>query len=245
MFACEEPYHGGGNSPFDQVKHLDEHGNEYWTGRELMPLMEYRHWEDFRRITERAYQSAKNSGRDADQHFSAITEKGTGGRPRSDYRLTRFAAYLVAMNGDPNKPAVASAQAYFAIRTREAEVRPQLSGGLAVLEKVLYEIHDTQVRVGAVELVQQRQDQRHTQLEARVSTLEGNHGYVSALGYAKTHPPLCTEQVYLSRVGKVATRMAKQQGIRVGQVNHPNFGKANTYPEHILKAAFEEVNAKQ
>lgn len=111
----------GGLSPFAQIARTDERG-EHWTGRELMAVMTYQNWEDFRRIVLRAFQSAKNSGHDAEQAFSAITEKGTGGRPREDFRLTRFAAYLVAMNGDPNKPEVAAAQAYFAIKTREAEV---------------------------------------------------------------------------------------------------------------------------
>lgn len=111
----------GGLSPFDQIARIDDAG-EYWMGRDLQPVMQYQNWEDFRRIVLRAFQSAKNSGHDAEQAFSAITEKGTGGRPREDFRLTRFAAYLVAMNGDPNKPEVAAAQAYFAIKTREAEV---------------------------------------------------------------------------------------------------------------------------
>jgi DNA-damage-inducible protein D len=109
-----------GTSPFDALRRTDEHG-EHWTGRELMTVMQYQNWEDFRRIVTRAHQSAKNSGHDADHAFSAVTEKGTGGRPREDFRLTRFAAYLVAMNGDPNKPEVASAQAYFAVKTRQAE----------------------------------------------------------------------------------------------------------------------------
>ncbi|WP_051393066.1 phage antirepressor KilAC domain-containing protein [Glycomyces arizonensis] len=113
----------GGLSPFDQIARTDERG-EHWMGRDLQSVMQYARWEDFRRIVERAYQSAKNSGHDADQAFSVVTEEGTGGRPREDFRLTRFAAYLVAMNGDPNKPEVAAAQAYFAIKTREAEVAP-------------------------------------------------------------------------------------------------------------------------
>lgn len=111
----------GPGAALDAIRRLDADG-EHWTGRELMPLMDYRNWEDFRRIVRRAFQSAKNSGHDAEQAFSVIAEKGTGGRPREDFRLTRFGAYLTAMNGDPNKPAVAAAQAYFAVKTREAEV---------------------------------------------------------------------------------------------------------------------------
>lgn len=124
----------GGQSAFDQIARTDLTG-EFWMGRDLMPVMDYRNWEDFRRIVERAFQSAKNSGHDADQAFSVVTEKGTGGRPRGDFRLTRFAAYLVAMNGDPNKREVAAAQAYFAVKTREAELaaKPDVSSPEGVL----------------------------------------------------------------------------------------------------------------
>jgi DNA-damage-inducible protein D len=246
--ALEEPEDQGTQTPFDQVKRLDEHGKEYWTGRDLQPLMDYGQWVKFAAVIEKAKASlAIVEGRDAAEHHfpKRESEGGRWGNQRiDDFRLTRFGAYLTAMAGDDTKQAVAEARIYFAVKTREAEVRPQLSGQLAVLEKVIYELHDTQVRVGNVELVQQRLDERHAQLEARVSTLEGDHGYMSALGYAKSHPPLCTEQSFLSRVGKVATRMATQQGIRIGTIKHPNFGRANTYPEHILRAAFEEVNAK-
>lgn len=111
-----------GGSPFDRIRRVDEKG-EYWLGRELMPLMSYNRWEDFAQtVVARAIRSSENTGTFSDQAFSAFTEEGTGGRPRNDYRLNRQAAYLVAMNGDPNKPAVAAAQAYFAERTREAEL---------------------------------------------------------------------------------------------------------------------------
>ncbi|WP_264003300.1 phage antirepressor KilAC domain-containing protein [Mycolicibacterium sphagni] len=71
-------------------------------------------------MIERAKQAAHNEGFSVHTLFTVNREK-TGGRPQTDYRLTRFAAYLVAMNGDPRKPEVAAAQTYFAVRTREAE----------------------------------------------------------------------------------------------------------------------------
>lgn len=111
-----------GASPFDQIRREDENG-DYWLGRDLMPLMGYVRWEDFSHtVIARAIRSSENTGTFSGQAFSALTEEGTGGRPRNDYRLNRQAAYLVAMNGDPNKPAVAAAQVYFTERTREAEL---------------------------------------------------------------------------------------------------------------------------
>lgn len=107
-------------SPFEAIKQTHPSGAERWSARDLMPLMGYARWEDFEKITRRALTSAANVGQA--EAFSEITEEGTGGRPRTNFILARFAAYLVAMNGDPNKRPVAAAQAYFAIRTREAEV---------------------------------------------------------------------------------------------------------------------------
>lgn len=107
------------HSPFDQIKRTDERG-EYWSARDLMPLMGYRKWENFAKVIRRARASASNTG--DDRGFSPIEEKlPDGGRPRDDYHLSRFASYLVAMNGDPNMNEVAAAQAYFAVRTRQAE----------------------------------------------------------------------------------------------------------------------------
>lgn len=112
---------GFGGSPFDRIRHEDDNGGEYWLARELQPVMGYEKWERFEGVIDRAIRSAENTGTYSEQAFSRIREEGTGGAPRNDYRLSRYAAYLIAMNGDPNKPQVAAAQAYFAIKTREAE----------------------------------------------------------------------------------------------------------------------------
>ncbi|MEL4357085.1 MULTISPECIES: phage antirepressor KilAC domain-containing protein [unclassified Luteococcus] len=138
-----------GQSPFDDARRTDEFGNEYWSARDLQHLMGYARWEDFKKVTERAMASAANSGQ-ADG-FSAITEKlPGGGRPREDYRLTRFSAYLVAMNGDPNMAQVAAAQAYFAVRTREAEVAPAQPRELTADEIVAQALQITVKRVEAL-----------------------------------------------------------------------------------------------
>ncbi|WAY18444.1 phage antirepressor KilAC domain-containing protein [Mycolicibacterium fortuitum] len=90
----------------------------------------YQRWEKFKNGLSRAMSTAANQGHDVENHFPRSVQKvdiGSGAtRDVEDFNLTRFAAYLVAMNGDPNMPEVAAAQAYFAIRTREAETRPAL-----------------------------------------------------------------------------------------------------------------------
>lgn len=111
----------GGASPFDVLKRTDEHG-EYWTARDLMALLAYDQWRRFEEAIERAQLAAQNAGHDVEQAFCRLRQEGTGGAPRADYRLTRFGAYLVAMNADPRKARAAEAQSYFAVKTREAEV---------------------------------------------------------------------------------------------------------------------------
>lgn len=121
MSAHLVPVNSESNSPFDAIKNTNpETGTEFWSARDLMPLMGYPRWNEFKVPLERAMKSAEVQGNDVATLFRGSAEK-TSGRPREDFHLTRFAAYLVAMNGDPNKPEVAAAQAYFAIKTHEAE----------------------------------------------------------------------------------------------------------------------------
>lgn len=117
-----------GSSPFDAMREVRADGTEFWSARRIQPHMGYAEWRNFQTVIERARMAASNSGEDAQNLFVAVTKKGDG-RPQSDFELTRYAAYLVALNGDPSKPESASAQSYFVVRTREAETLSALSLG--------------------------------------------------------------------------------------------------------------------
>jgi DNA-damage-inducible protein D len=115
-------------SPFEAGRiPCPQGGEDRWSARWLMEQMGYPRWNEFEPVIERAKTAAHNEGFNVRILFRVDPEK-SGGRPRIDYSVTRYAAYLIAMNGDPRKREVAAAQTYFAVRTREAETsRPALS----------------------------------------------------------------------------------------------------------------------
>ncbi len=113
------------NNIIEAIKQTNEHGVEYWRGRDLMKVLGYREWRRFKDALARAQAACRNIGEQAEEHFAPIMEVRTFGsgaqREVEDYALSRFGCYLVAMNGDPRKPEIASAQVYFAVQTRRAE----------------------------------------------------------------------------------------------------------------------------
>lgn len=142
-----EPVNGSTTSPFDAIKRTTTNGQEYWSARDLMPLMAYSTWQKFETPLKRAMATAANQGMDVENLFNRSVKK-SGGRPREDFRLARYAAYLVAMNGDPNITEVAAAQHYFAVQTRVAETRPALSGK-ELMARALIEAQETMQQLEA------------------------------------------------------------------------------------------------
>lgn len=113
---------------FEQIKRLDENGNEYWSGRELAKVLEYSEFRHFKPVIEKAKEACKNSGQPIENHFEDYLEMvkiGSGAeRPFNDgIKLSRYACYLIVQNADPSKEIVATGQTYFAIQTRLQEIR--------------------------------------------------------------------------------------------------------------------------
>lgn len=112
-------------SPFDSIRRVDDQGNEFWFGRELMPLLEYIKWQRFEEVIERAKLSCEVAGANVIDHFTHLPGSVSGlGRFGDDYKLSRYACHLTAMNGDVRKEAIAQAQAYFSIKAHESELNP-------------------------------------------------------------------------------------------------------------------------
>lgn len=111
---------------FEDIKHINEFGEEFWYARELQNVLGYKQWRRFSDVIERAIDACANSGNTSSDHFANVgkmVELGSGSkRTVDDYMLSRYACYLIVMNGDSRKEIIALGQTYFAVKTRQQEL---------------------------------------------------------------------------------------------------------------------------
>ena len=128
---------------FEDIKHIDEEGNEYWLARELQIAFKYKEWRKFDGIINKSITACNNSNINANDQFvqvDKLIQHGKGGmRNIKDYKLSRYACYLIAQNGDSHMKVIALAQTYFAIQTRKQELSEKEYSMLTEDEKRFYQ----------------------------------------------------------------------------------------------------------
>ena len=139
MEEMEELY----NKRFEDIKHTDENGVEFWYARELMPILQYTKWQNFEKLVKSAKEACENSDLNVFEHFTDISKLSKRANNAEvvikDYKLTRYACYLIAQNGDSRKKVIALAQTYFAVQTRKQEITEKEYSMLTEDEKRFYQ----------------------------------------------------------------------------------------------------------
>ena len=135
-----------GESVFESIKHIDEEGNEYWLARELQIVLGYKEWRLFSAVINKAKASCEESVNRSVNHFGVdpkMVVTGDSARKIIDYRLSRYACYLIVQNGNPRKKVIALGQTYFAVQTRKQELSEAEYLSLDEDEKRLYKRNKT------------------------------------------------------------------------------------------------------
>ena len=131
------------NKTFEDIKNIDENGIEFWYARELMKVLTYKDWRYFDAVIEKARIACQNSELTDIDHFvvdNKMVEIGSGAkREQKDYKLTRYACYLIAQNANPRLKIIALAQTYFAVQTRKQEITEKEYSMLIEDEKRFYQ----------------------------------------------------------------------------------------------------------
>ena len=131
------------NISFEDIKHIDDNGVEFWYARELMPILQYSNWQNFEKIINKAKRSCENSDINVFEHFTDVSKLSKRANNAEieikDYKLTRYACYLIAQNGDSRKKVIALAQTYFAVQTRKQEITEKEYSMLTEDEKRFYQ----------------------------------------------------------------------------------------------------------
>ena len=149
------------NSIFESIKRIDNNGLEYWSARELQKVLEYNEWRNFKIVINKALKACENSNHNRNDNFvdvNKIVQTGVASKKITDYKLSRYACYLIAQNADSRKEVIALAQTYFAIQTRKQELLEQDYNmlteddkrilGRDLTKKGNYELNQTALKAG-------------------------------------------------------------------------------------------------
>ena len=112
-------------SLFESIRHINEYGQEFWYARELQVALEYKRWDKFKNVIDKAMTACESAGNTISDHFSHVgkmVEAGVASKDIGDIQLSRYACYLIVQNGDPRKKVIALGQSYFAVKTRQQEL---------------------------------------------------------------------------------------------------------------------------
>lgn len=228
-----EVVHRAGSSPFDALRRFDEHG-EHWMAREITEPLGYT-WRRFTDAIERGRTALRVNGQDPDLHIRQRSEPSNGfGRAetRTDFRMTREGVYATIQGGDPRKPEIAAAWAYFRVRTREAEALEQLTPAEILLRQA-QQLVDQERRIRAVST-------GLADVTARVDAIEGRTGWWIALAFTKRRG-LPTDHSYLLRLGKRAAAVARASGVEPVKTDSVVYGTVNSLPEWAWEQAAGEI----
>ena len=128
---------------FENIKHIDEYGNEYWSARELSKVLEYRDWRNFLKVLNKAKEACINSGYNVEEQLVEVNKLSKRNNNATaniqDYKLSRYICYLIVQNADPSKDVVALGQTYFAVQTRRQELTEKEYSMLTEDEKRFYQ----------------------------------------------------------------------------------------------------------
>ncbi|TXH09970.1 MAG: hypothetical protein E6R04_06815 [Spirochaetes bacterium] len=262
-------------SPFDDIRQVRTDGTEFWSARDLMTEMGYGAWRNFTVPIGRAMKAAENQKVDLNSNFARSRKVAGGSGPaQEDYHLSRFAAYLVAMNGDPNKSEVALAQAYFAVQTHRAETLDRaLDNGadnddalaqFSMMRSMLDNMERNhilakQARLEAATAHQKAVAANTAALEARVEAAEARSeaaianaridGIEHNTGYysALAYARLTnlpSSNSFLKDLGTRAGKVGRAMGIASGTAPDERFGTVNTWPVQVWNAAAAALRAE-
>ena len=208
---------------FEDIKHIDENGNEYWLARELQQVLEYKEWRKFNNVVNKAIITCNNSKVRIEEHFVQVDKMIIMPKNASkiirDYKLSRYACYLIVQNSDPRKEVVALGQTYFAVQTRKQELMEKEYNSLTEDEKRIY--RRNQVKKGNYNL-------NKTAVNSGVKNLARFHN----VGYKGLYN------------GETANDIAKRKGLRYREDILDNMG-SEELADNIFRIAQTDAKLKR